>query len=214
MLRRFQLCLILAGAGQGAVVIDRMVVVVGKHVIKASDIDRDLRVTDFLNRASLDLGSAAKRKSAERLIDQQIIRDEIATGGYRRPADADAEAFEKKLENDRFHGSAAQLNAALAQYGLTEDQLREALLWQLTVLRFIDERFRPGVMVTDEEVKNYYDQHLADLRKQNPRGSSLEDFGAQIRSTLEGERINKNFDEWLDEARRRYRIEYKQEAFE
>ena len=35
----------------------------------------------------------------------------------------------------------------LNQYGVTEDELHDALLWQLTVLRFIDERFRPGVMV-------------------------------------------------------------------
>ena len=33
-----------------------------------------------------------------------------------------------------------QLRAALAKYGLTEELLREQLVWQLTVLRFIDQR--------------------------------------------------------------------------
>ena len=114
----------------------------GRHVIKTSDIVRDLRVTEFLNREPLDLGSAAKRKSAERLIDQEIIRQEIVTGGYRRPSEAEAEAFEKQFESDRFHGSAVQLRAAVAKYGLTEELLREQLSWQLTVLRFIDQRFQ------------------------------------------------------------------------
>jgi peptidyl-prolyl cis-trans isomerase SurA len=196
------------------VVIDRIAVIVGRHVIKTSDIVRDLRVTEFLNREPLDLGPEAKRKSAERLIDQEIIRQEIVTGGYRRPSEAEGEAFEKQFVNDRFHGSPAQLRTALAKYGLTEEQLREQLLWQLTVLRFIDQRFRAGVLVTDEEVKSYYDQHLAELRQQNPQGYGLEELQSKIRSTLEGERINQNFNEWLEHERKTYRIEYKQEAFE
>ena len=51
----------------------------------------------------------------------------------------------------------------------TEDQLRRYLQWQLTVLRFIDQRFRPGVLVTEEEVRAYYDEHRAELQKANPR---------------------------------------------
>jgi peptidyl-prolyl cis-trans isomerase SurA len=207
------LFLMLANA-QSPVVIDRIAVVVGKHAIKTSDIAQDLRVTEFLNREPLDLSPATKRKSAERLIDQEIIRQEIATGGYRRPAEAEGQAFEKQLENDRFHGSAAQMRPALAKYGLTEEQLREELLWQLTVLRFIDQRFRAGVLVTDEEVKSYYDQHQAALRAQYPNGYGLEELQAKIRTSLEGERINQSFNEWLEQQRKMYRIEYKQEAFE
>jgi hypothetical protein len=204
----------LASAPQGAVVIDRMAVIVGRHVIKTSDIVRDLRVTEFLNREPLDLSSEARRKSAERLIDQEIIRQEIVTGGYRRPSEAEGQAYEKQLENDRFHGSAAQMRQALAKYDLTEEQLREELLWQLTVLRFIDQRFRAGVLVTDEEVKSYYEQHLAGLRAQYPNGYSLEELQGKVRSSLEGERINQSFNEWLEQQRKMYRIEYKQEAFE
>jgi|HubBroStandDraft_2_1064218.scaffolds.fasta_scaffold182693_2 peptidyl-prolyl cis-trans isomerase SurA len=207
------LFLMLASA-QSPVVIDRIAVIVGKHAIKTSDIVEDLRVTEFLNREPLGLGPAAKRKSAERLIDQEIIRQEIATGGYRRPSEAEGQAYEKQLENDRFHGSAAQMRQALAKYDLTEEQLREELLWQLTVLRFIDQRFRAGVLVTDEEVKSYYDQHLAALRAQYPNGFSLEELQAKVRSSLEGERINQSFNEWLEQQRKMYRIEYRQEAFE
>lgn len=201
-------------SAQSPVVIDRIAVVVGKHAIKVSDIVEDLRVTEFLNRQPLDFSAVAKRKSAERLIDQEIIRQEISTGGYRRPSEAEGQAFEKQLENDRFHGSAAQLRQALAKYGLTEEQLREELLWQLTVLRFIDQRFRAGVLVTDEEAKSYYDQHLAELRAQYPNGYTLEELQAKVRTSLEGERINQSFNEWLEQQRKMYRIEYRQEAFE
>ncbi len=199
---------------QGATVLDRIAVIVGKHVIKESDINRDLRVTEFLNREPLSLSPAAKRKSAERLIDQEIIRQEIITGGYQRPPQSEATALEAQLRKDRFGGSDARLQRELARYGLTKEQLCDELLWQLTVLRFIDQRFRVGALVSDEDLRAYYDQHLSELRRHYPANSSFDAVAPKIRSLLEGERVNQNFDEWLKEARSRYKIEYKQGAFE
>jgi len=197
-----------------AVVLDRMAVIVGNHVIKSSDIERDLRVTEFLNNEPLKLDAAAKKQSAERLIDQEIIRQEIITGGYRRPTDEDANAFEQQLRHDRFGASEQQLVRALARYGLSQEELRNQLLWQLTVLRFIDQRFRAGVLVTDEDVRAYYDQHLAELRAANPRNYSFETLQAKIRTTLEGNQVNQNFTEWLEQARKRNRIEYRPKALQ
>ncbi|MDP9169068.1 MAG: hypothetical protein M3N54_00505, partial [Acidobacteriota bacterium] len=62
-------------------------------------------------------------------------------------------------------------------------------------------------MVTDEEVRGYYDSH-SDLQK-----LPFEKASAQIRTTLEGEQINKEFEAWLEAARKNARIEYREEAF-
>lgn len=198
----------------GAVVIDRIAVIAGTHVIKLSDIDRDIRLTDFLNRATLDFSAAAKRQSAERLITQDIIRDEIVNGGYRRPPESEAAALETDLRRDRFGSSELRLEAALQRDGLTEPELRQELLWQITVLQFINQRFRGGVVVNDADVKNYYDQHLAELKREYPNDYSLEALTPKIRGQVEGERINQQFNEWLDEARKNYHVEFKQGAFE
>jgi peptidyl-prolyl cis-trans isomerase SurA len=197
----------------GAVVVDRMVVIVGKHVVKVSDIERDLRVTAFLNRETLALDASARKKAAERLIDQEIIRQEIATGGYKRATDDDALALLLQIRRERFGGAEARERSALAQYGLSEEQLREQLLWQLTVLRFIELRFRPGVLVDDEEVRVFYDQHISDLRKQYPRDNRFEVLASKIRSSLEGERVDKALEAWIAQARTRNRIAYREEAF-
>jgi peptidyl-prolyl cis-trans isomerase SurA len=198
----------------GAVVVDRVAVVVGRHVVKLSDIDRDLRASAFLNGEPLNFSPDAKRKAAERLIDQELIRQEILTGGYRQPSQQDVDAFLAQLQRDRFGGSAAKLNAALSKYGLTVEQLRQYVLWQLTVLRFIDERFRPGVLITDEDVHAYYQEHSAELRKAYPQLRTLEALEAKIREILTGQRVNQNFEEWLTEARRRTRIAYRDAAFQ
>lgn len=202
---------IIAGALAGTVlagtVIDRIAVIVGKHVVKASEIDRDLRVTQFLNREPLHEDAAAKKQSAERLIDQQIIRQELTTGGYARASDADARSMLQQIRQDTYRNSEANLAQALRRYSLTEDQLVEQLVWQLTVLRFIDQRFRAGVLVTDEEIRRYYDQHRTEFK------GAFEDSADAARASLEGVQINQQFERWLTEARGRNHIEYREEAF-
>jgi len=198
----------------GEVILDRIAVIAGTHVIKTSDIDRDIRLTQFLNRQPLDVTSAAKREAAERLITQDIIRQEIITGAYQRPPEAEGAALQVELRRARFANSSERMHDALQKYGLTEDGLRERLLWQMTVLQFINQRFRAGVVVTDEDIRNYYDQHAAQLRKQQPSAIGLEALAPKIKEMIEGERINQSFNDWLDQARQGYRVEFKQEAFE
>jgi hypothetical protein len=210
----FTLLLAVAAALPDAVVIDRIAVVVNKHAIKLSDIQRDLRLTEFMNQEPVNLNAGEKRKSAERLIDQTIIRGEISRGGYRRPADADAASLTAHLVSDRFGGSEARLRETLSRYGLREDELRAQFLWQLTVLRFIDQRFRPGVQVADEDVQNYYEKHLAELKSKYPGKNSFEALRTQIRASLEGERINDAFAAWIEDARKQARIEYREAAFQ
>ena len=213
MLWRTVLCFHIAILAYGAVVLDRVAIIVGRRVVKASDLDRDLRASQFVNGEPLNLSPEAKRKITERLIDQELIRQEVMGGGYSRPTEQEAVAFLQQLKRDRARGSDAQFAAALAKYGLTEEQLREYLLWQLTVLRFIEERFRPGVLVTDEDVKLYYEQNRAQLQKAYTESSSFEALDPKIREILVGERVNKAFNEWLDQVRRNTRIQMRDAAF-
>jgi peptidyl-prolyl cis-trans isomerase SurA len=208
----FTVLFVLALQSPAAIVLDRIAAVVGKRAIKSSDIDRDLRVTAFLNRVPVDSSGDSKHKAAERLIDQQIIRLEIATGDYPRASDSEAAGLLGQIRTTRFAGSDVRLKAELTRYGLIETQLQDQLLWQLTVLRFINERFRPGAQVSDDDVKKYYDGHLAELKREYVRDNSFETLEPKIRETLEGELTNKQFETWLNDSRKQIRIDYYQEA--
>jgi len=196
--------LMLVGPAGPAAVVDRFAVIVGTRAVKTSDIERGLRVASFLNRQPLDESSAAMRKAAELLVDQELVREDILRGQYAMPTEKDAGDFLQRLKRDRFGGSEQQFKSELARHRLTEDQLLRQLMWQLTVLRFIDQRFRPGVLVTDEDIAAWREQHGAEARNAT---------ADQIRETLTGERVNQAFEEWLAEARRDTRIEFRPQAF-
>ena len=69
------------------------------------------------------------------------------------------------------------------------------------------------MLVTDEDVNAYYQQHRAELQKAFPKDSSLAAVEPDIRETLNGERVNQLFEEWVEEKRKMTRIEYREAAF-
>lgn len=210
MRRCFFLIAFLSCGLVSATIIDRIAVIVGNSIVKDSDIDRDIRVTSFQNNIPLDLSSAARKKAAARLIDQVFIRKEIDIGDYPAATLQNADEQLDRLKKERYRTDAAY-RQALRRYGITELELRTQLQWQLTVLRFIDLRFKPAVLVTDEDITKYYQEHTADFRRANPGNSSLEDLHEKIHEILEAERINQQFFAWLDDQRKQSKIQYREE---
>lgn len=157
----------------GAAVVDRIAVAVDNRAIKESQVDRDMRLTAFQNGSPLDSGAAAKRKAADRLIDQTVIRAEIARGSYPVPSDADITSVLEKIKQARFHNN-AEYEQALKTYGISEPELRAHIAWQIQVLRFVDIRF---------------------ARTAPPARNSA-------------------FFSWLDETRKRSRIQYHDEVLQ
>jgi hypothetical protein len=207
MNRRIMFLFALGCLPAASVIIDRTAIVVGQRVVKDSDIQRDIRITSFLNGRQPDFSDASRKKAANRLIDQELIRQQIRSGKFPVAEESEAEQLLARTRQDRF-ASDAQYRNELSRLGISESELKDALLWQLTVLRFIDTRFRPAVVVSDEDIQRYYDAHRAELAKAHPNAKSIADLRPEIEQLIAGEGINKLLDEWLQQSRRDVRIEY------
>lgn len=190
-----------------AAIIDRIAVIVANGVVKDSDIDRDIRITAFLNGEPLDFSLKARKKSASHLIEQIFIRREIQIGDYPGATLQETDQQLAALKKHRFVNDAAY-ERALQRYGINDLDIRFHFQWQLTVLRFIDLRFEPAVLVTDAEIQTYYKQHLGQLQHEHPGKSSLEQVTNEIRDDITGEKVNKLFFAWLDEQRRATKIKF------
>ena len=193
-----------------AVIIDRIAVIIGNSIVKDSDIDRNLRVTSFLNREPLNFNNAARKAAANRLIDQIFIRREIQLGDYPVATPQETNSQLDRLKEERYRSKLA-FEQALHRYGLTEVELRTEFQWQLTVLSFIEIRFKPAVLITDDDINKYYQEHAATLQRQYP-GKSLDDLREQIRDTLTGEQVNQRFFRWLQYQRKNNKIQFCEES--
>ena len=194
-------------------VIDRVAVTVDKLVITESDILHQMRIAAFLNGETLSVTPEGKRAAAGQLVEQVLVRREMEISRYPAPNMPETDSMVAKLKAERFPNEDGY-HRALADYGLDETGLRESLLLQLTVMRFIEFRFRPGVTVSDEEVNTYYATELAQhWKEQNGPLPSLDDARIQIEEVLVQQRVNEAMDRWLQQAGRQASIRYREGAF-
>lgn len=202
--------MLMAAAPSFSVTIDQIAVRVGNAIIKDSDIRRNVRVTDFLNKQSLQMNTASRKEAVKRLIDQVFIREEIRVGDYPRAEWSEADQELDALKKERFK-SAGSLGQTLSRYGITEPDLRFEFHWQLTVLRFIEARFRPAVLVSDQEIEDYYRQHSAQFRSGIGSTAPLDDVRDDIRETITGTKVNGEFFAWLDGKRKSSKVVFFEE---
>ena len=197
------------------VIIDRIAVSVGNRVITTSDLDREIRVTAFLDGAKPDFSAAGRHATADRMVEQRLIRHELETSRYPVPQPSEIDPVLAELVKKQFHDEAAY-RTALHTYGITEQDVRDELLWQRTLLLFVDDRFRPAVQVTEQEIKDYFDKVVAPAaRAAHPdQPATLDAYREQILRTLTGQRADEEMDRWLKEARARTEIVYHPEAFQ
>lgn len=188
-------------------VIDRIAITVGNQVITESQIGEELRVTAFLNHVPLDLSLASRRQAAARLIEQALVRREMELSLYPAPSSDDANTSLKALQ--AMYPSVEQYEKELKDYGLTEDSLKRHLLWQLTLLRFVDFRFRPGIQIPDSDVQAYYQQQRSEWQKKGIQPApSLEEARSQIEEILTQRGIDQALDRWMMDAQTQVMIRY------
>ena len=188
-------------------IIDRIAISVGNQVITERQIDEDVRLTAFLNQEQLNLDLAARKKAAARLIEQTLIRREMELSRYPLPDVSEARESLEKIAG-RYENEAAY-RKALEAYGIDETALRQRLWWQETFLRFIEYRFRPGILIQDADVQAYYNQELSKWKQQgDAKIPSLEEVRANIEQTLTEQRIDQDVERWLTETRKQVAIRY------
>jgi hypothetical protein len=192
------------------VLIDQISIIVDKSIIKASDIDRDVRLTEFLNSEPVHIDQADRRVAAKRLIEQALLRSEIQRGGYPQAKETGVDAEIQKLINSRFATEGA-MQGSLKAYGLNIIQLRERLRWQLTLMQFIDLRFGSAVVVEQSSIDTYINAHRTELLRSNPKASESQ-LRSQTRDILVDEGENKLLYSWLDERRKDADIKFMEEG--
>src|SRR5580700_7344524 len=147
-----------------AEIIDRIAISVGNQVITEGQVEEEIRLTAFLNHEKPDLSAAERKKAAGRLIEQALIKRDMDLSRYPLPEPSEAEASLRDVKAT--YAPESLYRQELQEYGITEEALERRLLWQLTLLRFIDYRFRPAIQIPDADVKTYYEQELAKWKQQ------------------------------------------------
>ena len=189
----------------GAVIVDRIAITVGSKVITDSEIDLRLRLTAFENGDRPDFSLTARKRAADRLVDQKIVEREMDVGHYPHLNDETPALLLANYIQTYYKSDAAGLDRAIALAGITAADLENDLARQSDLLSFLNLRFRPSVQVSEQDVRQYFDQQI---RPKETAQVSLNDFRARIEERITDQRADTEMEAWLKDQRRRAKIEY------
>ncbi|MGD0481862.1 MAG: SurA N-terminal domain-containing protein [Terracidiphilus sp.] len=190
-------------------VLDRAVAVVNKHVILASDLDDEIRLS-VLDPNTVPQVEITRQQALEQLISRTLIEQQIRQ--------QDIEAIEPSQEevNARLHeirtelpicvrqncASDAGWKAFLAAHGLTAQRVEAYLRYRLEILRFIEQRFRQGIQISSQQIETYYHDTLLPQYASGETVPPLDQVAPRLQEILLQQQVNELFDNWLTDLRR------------
>jgi peptidyl-prolyl cis-trans isomerase SurA len=198
----------------GSAVIDRVVAVVNRQVILASDLQDEMQLA-VLNPNNSGGQKITERQALDQLISrtliQQQIRQDDVESAEPKPEEIQARVNEIRTELpicvQADCKSDAGWTAFLAHHDLTPKRVENYLRNRLKILSFIEMRFRQGIRITPEEIQAYYQDKLVPQYPSGQTPPPLEQVSSRIEEILLEQKVNALFGDWLSNLRKQGQIE-------
>jgi hypothetical protein len=196
--------LFLAPRQSAAQVIDRIIATVNNHVILQSDWDEALCYEALLtNRTLAQFTDDDRRAVLDRLIDQELLREQMKSADFSHATDSEVAA--RVADARKQYPQAASSEAwqsVLAKYRLTEKDLFAHVRQQIDVMRLVDARLRPAVEIDSKSIEAYYrDQFVPRLKQAGASEVPLAEVSGKIRELLTEEKVSELLISWLQTLR-------------
>jgi peptidyl-prolyl cis-trans isomerase SurA len=196
-----------AAASGKLVTLDRVIAVVNGDVILESDVDEERRFEEIQPyRAAAE---NTREKLIERLVDRALILQQAAMEPEGKVSDSDLDTQIATLRRDvpackEYHCETDEGWAKyLADHGFTVDEFRAMWLQRMQLLKFIQVRFRSGITISDDEIKQYYEKTmLPEYARRNVKNPPpLDRIKRRIEEVLLQQQVSALLEDWLKSLR-------------
>ncbi len=193
---------------QAQQVVDRIVARIEDDILAQSEVRELGRFQQLVNSAG-----AGERKELPGedeliglLIDQWMVDAEATAAQFPRPTKEQVQKETERLSAQ--FGSVDAYRARRKELGLTAESVERHVERQIYLARYLEYKFRPVAQVESAQVEKYYREELvAELRKGGQDAPALETVEEQIRELLTQREISARAAKWLEETRKRLKIE-------
>jgi peptidyl-prolyl cis-trans isomerase SurA len=194
----------LAPARASADVVDRIIATVNGRIILQSDWDEALCYEALLtNRTLAQFNDDDRRAVLDRLIDQELLREQMKSADFLHATDAEVAARVADARKQYAQAASSEdWQALLASYHLTEKDLLTRVRQQIDLMRLVDARLRPAVQIDSKSIEAYYrDQFVPQLKQSGASAVPLADVSAKIRELLTQQKVSELLVSWLQTLR-------------
>ena len=198
------LALLALASSAVAEVVDRIVATVNGRVILQSDLDEALCYDVLLSGRSLaDFTDDDRRATLDRLIDQELLREQMKSADF--PHATDTEVSARIADARKQYPQAVtdeSWRSLLTRYHISEKELFAHVRQQVDVMRLVDARLRPAVQIDTKSIEAYYrDQFVPKLKQSGAFEVPLPEVSAKIRELLTEEKVSEMLVSWLQTLR-------------
>jgi hypothetical protein len=194
-------------SGTGAeVTLDRVVAIVNGELILESDIEEEQRFAAFQPFSTAK--PMTREQLIDRLIDRALILQQMALQPEPPITDADVDdelaSLRKSIPKCVAYHCDTQVGweKFVADQGFTMKELRDRWRLRMTVLRFIEERFRMGIRISQSEIDDYYKSTMVPMyQKENAQPPTEASVADRIQEILLQQQVDKLLDDWLSALR-------------
>lgn len=185
--------------------VDRVIATVAKDAITLSDLERQARVILILRGGPQALGGLNDAGFVASVMDfltnQLLIVQEMRKqAGYAQGAGEDDAREELKKFVAKFADQAAY-KQFLQLADISEDSIKDLLLKNLRVERFLETKSRQASQVTDEEAEDEFRKSPGQFP-----GKKFNEVAAQVKSFMMRARAEKFVREYLADLRQKYEV--------
>lgn len=185
-------------------VIDRIVATVNGHIILQSDWDEAMCYEALSgDRKLADFNEEERRTVLNRLIDQELLREQTKSSDL--PPVSDAEIAARMAEVRKQYPEAADAEGwetILLRYHLTEKDFQAHIRQQIELMRLVDARLRPAVEIDSKSIEAYYrEQFVPKLKQTGAAEVPLVEVSGQIRELLTEQKVSELLVSWLHTLR-------------
>jgi hypothetical protein len=184
--------------------IEEVVAAVGKTPLLASDV----RLAELVGLVPPRSGEPADDYRS-RLLDARINLElqflDLETSGTLYRLDVDVTAARSEIMNRA--GGDSTLEPELAERGLTLDDVDQLSLRSAAARAYIEQRLRPRVRVTDEEVQTaYYELVVREAEASGQSAPPIEPLRSQLRRLLTERKLTNEIEKWLEAAAEQHEV--------
>jgi hypothetical protein len=185
-------------------VIDRIMATVNGRIILQSDLDEALSYEALLNNRNVSQFTDDDRRSVlDRLIDQELLREQLKSADFKHASEAEAVAHVSDARKQYAQAATdAGWQSVLDQYHLREKDLLSHVQQQLDLMRLVDARLRPAIQIDSKTIEAYYREKFVPQLRQSGSGElPLSDVSAKIRELLTEQKVSELLVSWLQTLR-------------
>ncbi|HUZ97033.1 MAG TPA: hypothetical protein VMU57_19190 [Edaphobacter sp.] len=201
----------LPGTGQGTV-LDRVVAVVNGDLILESDVDEEMRFEEIQPYRTTD-ENHSRELTVRRLIDRLLILQQADLEPETAVSDKELDGQLMTLRKDipeckQYH---CETDAGWEKYinahGFTLQEFNQRWRERMELLRFIEVRFRNGIRISDDDIKNYYEKTmLPEYAERHVAPPKLGTISPRIEEVLLQQRVGNLLRDWLTSLRAQGRV--------